>query len=358
MLTRFDRRVVVAVLVLIVIVAVTALIALRQGERGARVAYLAPSRAPFNIYLADPAYPDEPVEQLTLSEWGVYDFDISRGGRYIAYSEDQPDNETRELMLLDLANNSTRALTTCAAENALCTNPVWRPDGSVIAYQRTDFGEPRIWLLEIESARTFPLFEQPEVLGTDPRWSPDGSRLAFYDNATQTVLVYNFNAASEQTRISALRFGNGSSGAFAPDSAHIVFPELLISSPARAVMRLANLDTGSFQPLTPEEEFADDGYAVYHPDGRRVVLTRAYLDERFTEGDQVYMVDTLSNTVQPLIFDADYQHNAPIFNPDGTMLALHRFSFERNVPEIWVYSMETQVLTRIAEEGFYPRWLN
>lgn len=355
-LRRFDWIVIGAVLALVAAAGITALLAVRQGQRSPRIAYLAPSSGPFNISIADPTTGD--TEQITFSETGVDDFAISQDGRYIAYSEDQA--EAREIMLLDLANNSTRALTNCRAENAVCSHPVWRPDGTVLAYQRRELNDAmgnvsRIWLLEFANASTFPLFEQIEVLGADPQWSPDGTRLAFYDINTQGVLIYNFNAASEQTQLQALEFGNGSSGVFSPDSAHLIYPQLTIDTPTRSSMRIANLDTGGFRSLTSEDDLTEDRFAAWHPDGRRVAVTRKYLDERYTQGDQVYLVDTETGGVQPLIFDENYQHSAMVW--EGDQLALHRYSYASGLPEIWVYDLATQAMTRVVEDGFFPRWL-
>jgi TolB protein len=355
---RFDRTIIVVIVALVVVIGITALIALRQGERAPRVAYLAPSVGPFNVYITAQ---DSTPQQLTFSQTGVYDFAVSPDGRYIAYSEDQPDGQTRDLMLLDLANNTIRALTNCRTENAVCTAPAWRPDGSALAYQRGELNDPmgavsRIWLLDLSDNSTFPLFEQAEVLGAEPIWSPDGNRLAFYDNNTQAVLIYNFNAQDETTQLQALPAGNGSSGAFAPDSAHLLFPELLIAEPTRSVMRLANLETGNLRSLTSEDELTEDRFAAWHPDGRRVVVTRKYLDERYTQGDQVYLVEIDTGVAQPLIFDENYQHSAPSWSADGEQLVLHRYSFETGFPEIWVYNLETKALTRLVEDGFFPRW--
>lgn len=368
-MSRFDRLTAGVVLVLVAAVALTVLIASLRPETvsTAQIAYLAPARSSANIWLVNPAQPENP-QQLTFSATGVFDFAVSKDGNLIAYAEQQPGKSVFELMLLDRRSGSTRQLTNCAAENATCTTPAWRPDGQVLAYERTELNDPmgnvsRVWLLDLsrEPLNTFPLFSQADVLGNDPKWSGDGQKLAFYDAATQAVLVYNFAAAAAEEQLIALPSANGSSGAISPDGTHLVFPELLITTPTRAIMRLANLITGDFRSLTPQDDETEDRAAAWHPDGQHIVVGRRYLDNRFTVGDQLYEVDTLTGELQPLIIDPTYQHSSPAWSPDGSQLVLHRYQIQgandRTTPEIWLYDPQAKTLVKLVDDGFYPVWV-
>lgn len=364
-LSRFD---IIAVGVGVALIATLALTVLfgTPAPLGARIAYL-PSRGLPNIWAVDPAKPD-PAQQLTFAENGIFDFEASPDGRYIAYSQ-QSKSGIRELMLLELATGATRPLTNCEQEDADCTAPTWRPDGQTIAYERVALnrtlnlqaGAARIWLLDVATGNTFPLFTESQILGYGPQWSGDGSRIALYDSINQNVLVYNFNVTSENEQLDVVSAGNGVVGALSPDGTKLAFPELVLdTNQTRAVLRLADLNTGAFQSLTPDDEIVYDLSAVWHPDGKRLAFTRQHLDERYTLGHQVYFIDTTNNSVMPLIYDENYTHGAISWNQEGTQLVVQRSqipSTATTTPEIWVYTLATGELTRVAADGYIPRWI-
>lgn len=365
----YDRTVLLAIAGLVLILLLTGVFLLLQTpvSTALRLAYLAPSAGPFNIWEIDPTQPDS-ARALTQSEVGVYDFGVSADGRYIAYSEERTAGETADLMLVDRVQNTTHLLVDCASEAAFCHSPAWRSDGLLLAYQRREAGDTLsaayLWLLDlsVDPPTTAPLFPEGEVYASDPQWSANGSRIAFYDVASQSVLVYDFAAASEQTRLFALPAGNGSSGTLSRDGRRLIFPELLLTTPTRSVMKHVDLDAGSQRTLTLEGELTDDRFARWHPDGERVAITRRYLDERFTAGDQVYLVEAEGGEIRPLIYDSAYQHSELTWSPGGSQLAVHRVRLEgrtaTSMPEIWIYTLADQSLTRVVADGFFPRWIS
>jgi Tol biopolymer transport system component len=365
----YDRTILIVIAVLLLVVVLTAVLLLIRTPASTTplMAYLAPSSGPFNIWEIDPAVPDS-ARALTQSEIGVYDFGVSVDGRYIAYAEERDAGETADLMLYDRDLNNTRLLVECASENAFCYSPVWRVDGLMVAYLRREAADPLaaayLWLLDLSTdpSTTAPLFPQGDVYASDPQWSADGSRVAFYDVASQSVLVYDFAATSEQTRVFALPAGNGSSGTLSRDGRLLVFPELLLTTPTRSVMKYVDLEEGSQRTLTLEGELTDDRFARWHPDGERVAITRRYLDDRFTQGDQVYLVEAATAEISPLIFDSAYQHSELAWSGDGSQLAVHRVRLDgaagRTQPEIWIYTLADQLLTQVVADGFFPRWIN
>ncbi len=366
----FDRTILIVIAILVAVVLLTAVLLLIQPPPSTTplLAYLAPSAGPFNIWQVDPSQPDS-ARAITTSETGVYDFAVSVDGRYIAYSEEYDGGQTANLMLHDRTLNTTRLLVECASQDAFCFSPAWRSDGLMLAYQRREADDVLmagyLWLLDlsVEPPATVPLFPDGDVYANDPQWSANGSRLAFYDVATQSVLVYDFAATTEQTRVFALPAGNGSSGTLSRDGRLLIFPELIIAEPARSVLKYVDLGSGTQRTLTLEGELTDDRFARWHPDGERVAITRRYLDdERFTFGDQVYLVEAVTGDISPLIFDRSYQHSELTWSPDGTQLAVHRVQLEGRTtvgtPEIWVYSLTDSALTRVVDDGFYPRWIS
>ncbi len=367
--TRFDVTVFTVALALIVLIVMSVAL-IRPTERVPRVAFLGPvNSAPQNVWAIDPTLPER-IEQLTDSQYGVYDFAPDPSGRYIAYSENRPEGIT-ELMLLDLDNGTVRQLTDCLGQDATCDTPVWRPDGNVIAYQRRELNTelqlgvsaPRIWLLDVSVSppQTQPLFNDAQTLGTLPVWSGDGSKIALYEPFGQGVLVFDFATTDDTQRVKFVPAANGATGALSPDGTRLAYTDLVFGSEGqsvRAVLYVADLTSGVFRPLGEEAPTDDGASPAWHPDSKQIAFTRQYLSgEQATRGQQVFIADVDTNELTPLIFDDNYNNGALFWNQAGTQLVIQRTPFGGGLPQIWLYSMESGRLVMLTENAFLPRWL-
>src|SRR5215813_11144491 len=96
-----------------------------------------------------------------------------------------------------MATGASRLLYNC---NAVCINLTWRPDGGAVAFQKVELNEsigtgpgaPRIWLFDLSTNTTQPLFSDNQKIGDSPRWSPDGTRLAVYSPPSAGIVIHNF----------------------------------------------------------------------------------------------------------------------------------------------------------------------
>jgi Tol biopolymer transport system component len=377
--SRFDRTTALIIGVLVIAVGITAILVATQssqtnqpaGVGGTRIAYLSPSRGPYQVWSVDPTNPND-SQQHTQAPNGVFDFDVSADGRQIAYAATETDNEGYQLYTLDLQTQQARLLLDCVSQDAYCTTAVWRPGGQMLAYQRVENNRvlnlppspPRLWILDlsVEPPNTFPLVADTDILGSQPVWSGDGSKLAFYDANSQSVMVYNFDEPNEAARLIEIPAGSGSVGALSPDGSALIFPEYVATGPLPHLeFRVGNLVNGTIRSLTAEVDAIDDNGITWNPNSQQVAITRVYQDERYTRGYQVYSVDVASGEMESLIFDADYQHTALRFSPDGSQIAIDRYNVANadanSTPEIWTYTLADGTLTRVAPDGFYPRWI-
>mgnify|MGYP001367781126 CR=1 FL=1 len=335
-----------------------------------RVAYLAPADgAPHNIWLASIDDPESAV-QVTFSPTGVYDFGVSPDGNRIAFAERNAETGTSDIKLLDLETGGITQLTNC--QDADCTSPVWRPDGRVIAYNRTEYnrdlesvgpGPMRVWLLDLSSspATTRPLFSDLQVLGYGPQWSADGQRISLY-NRDEGLLIYDF----ETNEITAVPSRSGNPGALSPDGARIVFPELTFveGQETRSFLRMADLMSQQLRNLSSPDDPVHDDRAEWRPDGSALAVARRYLDERYTRGYQVVLMNPEDGSVEQLTDDPRYANAFFSWSPLGDPLVIQRFPEltedgqpnPAGRPEIWVMDVETRALTLIAENAFHPRW--
>lgn len=371
-LSRLDATAGTVIGLLLMAILATALVGdfRRPGER---IAYLGPATASVqNIWLADPHDLENP-QQVTFSGDGIYNFDVSADGRYLAFAERSSDYGTTEIKMLDLYSGALRQLTNCANEDADCKTPVWSPDGRMIAYERTELNSSvpnagvspiRVWLINLNAnpITTRPLFEDSQILGYSPQWSGNGQRIAVFDQASSGILIYDFTDGS--TSLVPSRYGDV--GSLSPNGEKLVFPEMVRKGNQMfAHLRIADLANQAFSELTPQDEPIDDTSAVWHPDGQRLAIARKYTDDRFTQGHQVYLLDSISGDAVPLVEDRIYNSSFFEWNPEGEKLLMQRFpmltesgDFNNNgLPEIWIYDLETENLLKVAEDAFHPRWV-
>ncbi len=339
--------------------------------RRPRVAYLAPATGtPFNIWIADPADPAS-ARQLTDSPSGILDLGVSPDGTKIAFSERNTETNTSDIKMIDIETGAIQQLTNCV--DADCKSPTWRPDGQIIAYERVDYNSDmvgvgvsptRIWLIDLSTtpATTRPLFDDSQKLGFGVQWSRDGDRLTVFDYNSQGILYHQFSANT--TAIVPSRYG--STGALSPDGNRIVFPEIIIEeNQARSYLQLVDMEKEEITPLTSPQGPNDDDTAAWSPDGVHLAIGRRYLDDRYTRGKQLYLLNVNDGSVLPLLLDPAYQMGIFIWDPTGEQMLIQRFPDPTVLndpenpgrPEIWTMNVETKALTQVAIDAFYPRWV-
>ncbi len=340
--------------------------------RQPQVAFLAPADGvPQNIWIVDPADPAA-ARQVTFTTSDIFNYDVSPDGARIAFAEHNSETNTFDIKVLDLSTGSVQRLTDCVDSD--CTTPAWRPDGRMIAYERVDHNTAlgnvgvsptRVWLLDLttDPPANRPLFADSQILGYGPEWSPDGRLLAVFDNSSQAILVYDF----EQDEVMSIPSNHGTVGAFSPDGQQLVYPQVvLMEGGARSHLAIASLETRRLTSLTPPEEPVDDQRAAWSPDGRFLALGRRYLDDRYTSGRPVYLLDTETGEVALLLDGQRYYNGYFEWAPAGQQLVVQRFPqppedgpppADPPRPEIWVVDVADGSQTRVATNAFWPRWV-
>lgn len=326
-----------------------------------RVVYLAPAdSAARHLYLA--GLDGGQTQPLTVAEAGIEDFAVSPDGKQLAYSQSNPEG-TIDLWLLDLDSGESRPLTRCV--RAICTDPAWNPDGTQILYQRQEFGTGQdsaswVWIVDVNTVETRLLFDDdPQIHGADPVWSPDGRRVAVFDGQLQAIRVRDLETG-EDTFISS---EPGASGTFSPDGSKLVYPVLVrgaIGQEFYTHLDMVDFETQASTPISGEIDApVDDAFAAWSPDGTKLALARRYLDTRYTEGKQIYLLDLETGTVAPLVVDPAYNHAGIRWDASGQRIVFQRFSLAETgaQPEVWAYDLTTDELTLIAGDAFFPAWL-
>ena len=346
------------------------------GRRTARVAWLFPALdGTQNVWMADIGSPDD-HQQLTFSEYGVYDFDFSPDGRWLAFSE-RGRRAAMTLRLLDMSSGQVTDLVDCAALKASCTTPIFSPDGTKLAYQRTEsmqgiYGISRIWLVDMTSPshETAPLIADTQVVGHTAVWSQDSNTIAFYsaDVRQPGLLIFDFAPRGEDD--AQLRFvpsSHGTMGTLAPNGQAIIFPEI-VRRDGRffSHLRIADLLEKEFAAFTDAQGPTDDIAAQWRPDGASVAFARRYTDQRWTKGYQLYLRSAASGSqdLQPIAYDERYNTSYFRWDATGSRLVMQRFpmfdetgeSDPNARPEVWAHDFESGASFKIAANAYLPQW--
>jgi Tol biopolymer transport system component len=334
----------------------------RDSASAPRVVYLAPADAlRRNLYAANLSTGER--DQLTDSAVGIEDYAVSPDGARIAYTQLNLDG-TSDIWLLEMVTGVSHPLTACV--DALCSAPAWHPDGARIAYQRADFNpatdraEYRAWVVDANTLETGLLLpDEPQWHGIEPQWDPTGQRVALFDDTLPGIRVRTL-ASGDNTLIQNFQ---ETSGVFAPDGTRLVYP--VITRGAIGQQFYTHLEMIDFElveraPLSgPDDAPVDDGRAVWSADGARLLVARRYLDERFTAGKQLYLLDVASGSAEPVVVDAAYNHAAQQWSADERWIVFQRFALAEAdaAPSVWVFDQQTGNLTQVAENALFPAWL-
>ncbi|MDE2818757.1 MAG: hypothetical protein OXI40_03385 [Chloroflexota bacterium] len=342
-----------------------------------RVAYLYPATSsPQNVWMAEIGNPDA-QEQVTFSENGVYDFDFSPDGDWLAFSE-RSEKGIVNLRLMDMRSGRVTDLADCESQFAYCTTPVFSPDGGKLAYQRSEslngsYGLSRIWLMDMASGNyeTDRLIADSRVVGHSPVWAANGNTIAFYSADVREPGILIFDFIPRDGSDAQLRFipsSHGAMGTISPNGQRIIFPEITRRGEQFfTYLRIADLGDKTFAAFTDPNGPADEASARWNPDGQTVALARRYTDKRWTPGHQLYLrsANDEDEALAPVLYDERYSTSYFRWNQTGDRLVMQRLPLasgdgvdkRRRVPEIWVYDIESGDSSKVAENAFVPQWI-
>ncbi len=299
----------------------------------------------------------------------------------VSFADKNAESATR-IRVLDIQNKAVIELVDCIALDAYCTTPVFSPDGTKLAYQRSalvaeQFEETRIWWVDMTTYdyETQPLLADDLIVGHSPVWSQDNNTLAFYsigvadehDHPLESgIVIYVFvPRGDDDIQLRFIPSTHGSMGTISPDGQTIIFPEIVNRGTQYfSYLQIADIFNKELLAFTDPEGNTDDVVAQWSPDGQKVAFARRYIDERWTKGHQLYIQDVVDESITAFAYDERYNTSYFRWNNDGSRMVLQRFPLENEDgtavndahPEIWVVDLETSELFKIIDNAFLPQW--
>lgn len=243
---------------------------------------------------------------------------------------------TQGRALLVMRPDGTGVRTLVAGRRLNASDPVWSPDGSRIAFFRSDIEETGIYVVGRDGRGLRRLGS-----GWSPSWSPDGSRIAFGDGPGQTSAIFTMRAdGSDRRQLTRPRVVFDSSPDWSPDGRRIAFVR---DNDRLAFVHVMKADGSNRFRLVR------GGAPRWSPDGRRLAFVagdRGGVSVMDADGRRLRRLATTPRYLRQL----ETHDGSPTWSPDGRRLAFVRFVEEPGLKDdpSGIYVVDTNGRNRRA----------
>lgn len=303
-----------------------------------------------------------PRMQISQTNGNVFDFQASPDGDQVVFSA------LNELFGIDLwivqrDGSNQRKLLDCGSDR--CSTPAWSPILQELAYTREGAGidpngpngAPRIWILDITSGQTSPLFADPQKIGYGPKWSPDGQWLSIWNGTQGGIEVVNRNSGETFMLESA----NGDVGSWTFNSQFLFYSNLVSGEAGfRNVILMADISNRSISTIVGGN-VEGDGYSVDNPvcsPKDNLVAVKIQPNVKIP-GAELFLLDPYSKNGKTIMDDLSRIPSFFSWTPDGEKLVFQSFILggKSNDQEIWVWDVVKDQLKFITRGVWAPQWL-
>ncbi len=298
--------------------------------------------------------------EIYRPQYGIVHFAPSPDGTQIAVTVYGEELQAADIWLIEADGSNPRQLTQCAPE--ACGRAAWSPDGRLLAYEYQPLGQAdalgpsRIWLMDIETGETAPVFEDNQILGYWATWSPEGRLLSFYDSNAGGIRIIDL-----QTEAGFLiETDMPDYWSFTPDSSAIAYTDLRRDNQKYLAQLwaadLTDAEDGR-EPLLEESE--EDQEPVWSPDGTLLAFRRRLFDRVSGNGWQLIIYDPVTAQLRQATTDDNYTCRNLSWHPGGRFILIQRYNLDTSYSaEVWLYDVKNDYLIQITSDGFLPTWLS
>ena len=294
---------------------------------------------------------------LTQESFGVWDYALSSDGTAIVYAAMRRDGGS-DLVTIAPDGRERRKRLDCS--QAMCNGAAWLPDGQRLIYERHALPAPgafpapgRLWMLNLDTGQTEPLFQDSQKLGFGPRISPDGQWLAYFAPSEGAVQLVRLSDGRNLMAPSQM----GEPPVWNPRGDAVAMSDILFMGERTAVhLFRVDLESSGVTDISGDES-VDDGAPDWSPDGEWIAFRRK--SPAAAMSAQIWVMRRDGTQARQLTDDERYFHSALTWSPDGRTLAIQRVRLEGvNVSSgIWLLDVTTGQLRELVSPGARPTWL-
>lgn len=300
--------------------------------------------------------------RLTRTDGRVFDYEPAPDGESLAFSV-RNDQNGLDLWIVQRDGTGQSMLLNCGPDR--CSTPAWSPVSNELAYTRESQGltpdsppgVSRVWILDLTSKQTAPLFSDAQMVGYSPQWSPDGQWLSIWDGAKSGIRVVN-RGSSETILLETL---SGDTGCWSSNSQSIFYSQIIIGETGfHNVILQANLSKGTIETIfggSLDREGLSLDYPACHP-AERLVVVAAQPNIKIP-GRALHLLDPGSEEEIVIMDDLSKLPGLYSWNSDGSRLVfqMDQLTGMENDIEIWTWDRASGEITCIAQGYKFPKWL-
>ena len=258
--------------------------------------------------------------------------DISRDGKWIAYTVTTPDMDANRgasnIWIVSTAGGAEMQLTRSGHDSS----PVWSPDGKTLAFLSSRSGVSQVYLLSMEGGEPHPLTKLST--GADiVKWSPDGKLIALTSSVYPDCVSRSAAALNNDDDCNSKRDAEKEKNKV---KAHVAERLLyrhwthwnegkrshLFVIPADGSAAPRDLTLGADYDIPPDER-GGPGDINFSPDSKELCFTAVTdrMEAISTNGD-LFIVPVAGGEAKRITTQQGFDGN-PVYSPDGNFIAYH-----------------------------------
>lgn len=333
--------------------------------REPRLTFLYPASGRANLWMWSGSVDGGKNVQLTHHELGIMTYDVSRSGESIVYALPN-EYQGVDLWIWNEKGQNSKLI---GCGTAVCDQPVWAPDGRLIAYSHySDLSQfsntpSEIRLVDAVTHEEVQIFQGGNYHEARCTWSLDGLKLACYDHSRGHVRVFNLSNRDEVF----LPTHVASSGVWLPDSGGLIISDItyLAGERPQAGLFVANFEDQVVLPFNESDlQAVDIGLPDFSPDGQWLVIGLGFDGETTAKG--LWITDPSFEEFIPLTDNPRFMHASYAWHPSGKSIVFQRYDLSTSFagPEVVLWQQGGCDLPEmcgdervIAEDAFLPIWL-